>query len=129
MEAWLELEKILQHLFAVFCKDRFRVKLNAVDGVLFVAQSHDLAFLRPCGDLQAIGKGVAFDDERVVAGGFERTGKSLENAGAVVKNGGGLSVHQPIGADDIAAIDLADGLVAKADAEDGSGWAELADEL
>jgi hypothetical protein len=38
-------------------------------------------------------------------------------------------VHEAVGADDVAAIDLADGLVAEAYAEDGCGGAEFADEV
>ena len=61
--AGLEAEKIFQHLFAVFREDGFGVKLDTMDRVFFVAQPHDLAFLGPCGDLQAIGQSIAFHDE------------------------------------------------------------------
>lgn len=38
-------------------------------------------------------------------------------------------MHEAVCADDLAAVDLADGLVAEADAEDGGGGAEVADEV
>ena len=58
------------------------MKLDAVDGELFVAQAHDLALGGPCGDFKAVGQGLAFDDERVIAGGLKRSGHSNKNTGA-----------------------------------------------
>ena len=89
-------------------------------------QAHDLAFFGPGGDFEAIRQGLAFDDERVIAGGLERTRHAGEDALAGMMDRRGLAVHQAVGADDIAAVDLADGLVAEADAEDRRGGAELA---
>ncbi len=44
-------------------------------------------------------------------------------------DGGGLAVHESVSADDVAAVHLADGLVAEADAEDGCCCSQLADEI
>ena len=41
---------------ALWCQDRFGMKLQAVHRRLAVADSHDFAVLRPCQNLQAFGK-------------------------------------------------------------------------
>ena len=59
------------------------------------------------------------DDQRVVAGGLERVGQAGEHAAAVVADQRGLAVHDLGRPHHVAAEDLADALVAEADAEDG----------
>ena len=68
----LEFEEVSEEAFAFGGEDGFGVELDAVDGESFVLQAHDFAFGGFGGDFQDVGQGVAFDDERVVAGGFER---------------------------------------------------------
>lgn len=55
----------------------------------------------------------------MVAGGGEALGESAEEVFSVVGDGGGLAVHEAVGADDFSSEVLADGLVAEADAEEG----------
>ena len=105
------------------------MELDAVDGMLFVAQTHDLVFGGPGGDFQTIRQGLAFDDEGVVAGGLERAGESGEDAAVVVEDRRGFAVHEAIGTDNIAAVNLTNRLMAEADTEDGSGRTEFADEF
>ena len=61
----------------------------------------------------------AVDDQRVVAGGLERVGQAGEHALAVVADQRGLAVHDLRGPHHLPAEDLADALVAEADAEHG----------
>ena len=65
----------------------------------------------------AAGKVSRLHEQRVVARGVEGIGQAGEDAGAVVVDRRGLAVHEPVRADDIAAEDVADALVAEADAE------------
>jgi hypothetical protein len=125
----LELEKIFQEAFTFGREDGLRVKLDSVDGERFVLQAHDFAFGCFGGDFKDVGQGVAFDDERVVAGGFERRWEIFEDAFSGVENRRGFSVHEAVGADDFAAVDLADALVPEADAEDGEARAEGLDDV
>ena len=106
---------------------RLGVELYAVDGQFAVGEAHDFAFGGFGGDFEAGRKGFAFDDEGVVAGGFEGAGEAGEDILAGVEDGGGFAVHEAGGADDFAAEDLADALVAEADSEDGDFSAEFAD--
>ncbi len=69
-----------------------------------------------------------FDDQRVVAGGDERVGQPGEDPAPVVVDGGRLAVHERGGGDDPPAVDLADGLVAEADPEDGELAGQLSDD-
>ena len=123
----LQIQKILQHLLPVLGEDGFGVELDAVDGEGAVGEAHDFAFGGFGGDFEAGGEGFAFDDEGVVAGGFEGAGEAGEDILAGVEDGRGFAVHEARGADDFAAEDLADALVAEADSEDGDFSAEFAD--
>ena len=103
------------------------MELDAVDGQVAVGEAHDFAFGGFGGDFEAGGEGFAFDDEGVVAGGFEGAGEAGEDILAGVEDRGGFAVHETRGADDFGAEDLADALVAETDAEDGDFSAEFAD--
>src|SRR5688572_19725252 len=63
----LELQEVPQQPLPFEREDRLGVKLHAVDRVLAMAQTHDLALRRLGGDFQRLGEGVAFHDERMVA--------------------------------------------------------------
>ena len=69
-------------------------------------------------------------DQRVVAGRGERVGEPGEDAVAPVADLGRLAVHHPLGPLDPAAVELADALVAEADAEHRhAALAEVADRV
>ena len=107
----LHLQKVLQHLFSVLGQNRLGVELYAVDGQFAVGEAHDFAFGGFGGDFEAGRKGFAFDDEGVVAGGFEGAGEAGEDILAGVQDGRGFAVHEAGGADDVASVNLADALV------------------
>src|SRR5947209_5074463 len=98
--------------------DALGMELDAVERPLAMLQSHDDAVRRLGGDGQAVGPARAVDDEGMVARRLERVGQPGEDAAAAVAYGAQLAVHRPGGAHDLAAEDLADDLVAEADAED-----------
>ena len=110
-------------------EDGFGVELDAVDGQFAVGEAHDFAFGGFGGDFEAGGEGFAFDDEGVVAGGLEGAGEAGEDILAGVKDGRGFAVHEARGADDFAAVDLADALVAEADSENGNFPSEFPDRV
>ncbi len=68
----LDFQEVLQQLFSFLRQDGLGVELDAVDGEFFVREAHDFAFFGPCGDVEAIGQSFPFDDEAMIAGGFER---------------------------------------------------------
>jgi len=125
----VEFEEVFQEFLVVLGEDGFGVELDAVDWGFLLGDAHDFAFFGPSGDFEAIGQGLAFDDERVISGGLEGTGFVGEDALALVEDGRGFAVHWTIRADDSAAIDLADGSVAEAHSEDGGGGSNFADEV
>ena len=110
-------------------QDAFRMKLHAPDGMLAMPHSHDLAFLGLGGDLEAVRKRVAFDDQGVVARRHKRIGHPLKQVLAVVFNRRSLAVHHAVIDDDFRAEDVADALMAQANAEKRRGWPEGADDL
>ncbi len=57
---------------AVVGEDALRVELHAFDIECSVTHAHDHSVGGFGGDFEAVGKGVAFDDERVIAGGLNR---------------------------------------------------------
>jgi hypothetical protein len=64
------------------------------------------------------GRVFAADGQAVIARGGEGVGQACEDALVVVADLAGLAVHDGLGADHVAAIGLADGLVAQAHAQD-----------
>ncbi len=108
------MKEVADHCVAVLGGDAFRVELHAVNGKRRVAKAHDVGVIGLRIDCEAI-RNVG-DNQRVIARGDERAGQACEYAGAIVRHGAGLSVHQPP-AHDLAAEILADGLMAEAHAE------------
>lgn len=106
-------------------EDRLGVELDAEDGEVAVGEAHDFAFGGFGRDFEAGGEGFAFDDEGVVAGGFEGAGQAGKDILAGVEDGRGFAVHEAGGADDVASVNLTDALVAEAHAEDGNFPAEM----
>ena len=90
-----------------------------------MTQAHDRAVLEPGRDLQAVRQGLALGDQAVIAGGRQRVGQAGEDAGSLVEHRRGLAVHQFLGPDHLAAIDLGDGLMAEANPQGGDGWAQF----
>ncbi len=113
-----EAEKIPKEVLAMAGEDRFGMELDAVDGILPMADAHDFAFGGVGVDDERVGHGGGIDDERMVARGFEGAGEIGEDAGVVVEDGRGFAVHEASRADDGAAVNVADALVAEADAEE-----------
>ena len=68
-------------------------------------------------DLEHVGQALSLDDQRMIARHLNALGQALEHALAGVADGRQLAVHGLGRADHLAAVDLADGLVAEADAE------------
>ena len=106
-------------------QDRLGVELDAVDGEVAVGEAHDFAFGGFSGDFEAGGEGFAFDNEGVVAGGFEGARETGEDILASVENRRGFAVHEARSADDVAAVNLPNALVAEADTEDRNFSAEM----
>lgn len=109
------------------------MELNTMNGELLVHEAHDGAILSFRGDLQAVGQGVAFDDEGVVAGGYDRARKAGEDTFTSMENRGCLAMHEVFCADDFSSKNLTDRLVAEADSKDRNGLlgvlAKFADDI
>ena len=74
-----QFQEVSQKFFPLRGEDAFGMKLDAPDGELFVAQTHDFAFwfcLRR--DFEAGGQAFAADEERVITRGFERIAHARE---------------------------------------------------
>ncbi len=108
----------------------FRVELDAVQRMGAVAEGHDrVVLLRRGRHLQVlVGEGVRVDDEGVVPGCVKRRVDVFKERGALVEDRARLAVHQLVGLGDGPAVDLPDGLVPEADAQDGGRRAELPDD-
>lgn len=94
------------------------VELDAVDVVLTMAERHDLSFVALGGDLQTVGEACLVDHPTVVSAHDDAAGQTIEDI--VVGKLGALGCHavehfRQVGQS--AAKELADGLVAEADAE------------
>src|SRR5690606_26155129 len=76
---------------------------------------------------EAVGKALALDRERVVAGADQRVRQAAEDTAVGMVHRRGLAVHHPTSMDDPRAEGRADALVAETDAEDRQPAGELAD--
>jgi len=107
-------QEILYHRVAMFGRDAFGVKLNAVDGQAFMGKTHDGAIFCGGGDVQAIGQAFALDHKGVVARGLKGGRKAGKDAGVLMLNGAHFAMHDFLGLNDFAAKGLTNGLVPKA---------------
>ena len=90
----------------------------SVQGQRLVAHAHDVAIRGRGGHGQALGQGRRIDGQRVVADDSVRRRQVGEDVRPGMRDAHGLAVHDLLGADDVAAVGGADGLVAQAHAQD-----------
>ena len=115
----LQREKILQELLAGVGEDGFGVELDAFDGVLAVAETHDDSVIGLSGDRKAARKSAAFDDQRMVARGGEGVRELAKDIFVVVMDLAGFAVEKFRSTYDFPAEGNANGLMAQADSQDG----------
>src|SRR5207342_3014372 len=105
------------------------MELHALDLEAHVANSHDLAVLGPRGHLELRRAARALDRERMVARRIIGRGQPREDTLARVVDARDLAVHQGLRVHDLAAVGLADRLVAEADAEERQASREAPDHV
>ena len=105
------------------------MELDAVDGVVAVADGHHHAAVGVRGDVQYIGHGLGRGAQRVVADRRERTRQTFKDARPVVVDLRGFAMHQLGSARDHAAEGFGDRLVSKAHTENRDRRSQRADEL
>ena len=89
------------------------MELHAPNRKLLMADAHDFALLSLGGEFQAVGQGIALNDERVIAGGGEGIGHALEQILPVVLNERSFAVHHAVVDDNISAEHVPDALMAE----------------
>ena len=89
--------------------------------------SHDLAFGGFGRDLEAIGTGVALNQQGVVARPGEALGESREYIGILMRDRRGFTVHELVSSHDLTAKMLGNGLMSQAHAEKRNFTGELSD--
>jgi len=104
---------------AIFGFDTFRVKLYAVNRMNFVGQAHNQPILCFSGNFKTVRQTVSFHNQRMIACGPERIAEAPENCFITMVDITDLAVHQVRGADHPAAVNLANGLMAETDAQNG----------
>src|SRR5215211_6575434 len=109
------LEEVAQHRGALRREDGLRVELDALGRQLAMADRHDDAAALGA-DLEAAGKRVAVDDERVVAPDRQLARQRREQRAPVVDDLGRLAVYRLV-ADHVAAERLGERLVPEAHTE------------
>src|SRR5579871_5874195 len=105
------------------------MELDPVDRTIAVSHRHDEPVFGLRAHLELIRRGLALDDERVIARRLERAVQAAKDALSVVGDAGNLAVHRLTGAHDLAAEGLSDRLMAEADAENRGGFARSPHEV
>ena len=80
------------------------MELNAFDGQLAVANTHDLTVLGPRRNFENFRATIGLDHQGVIARGLEGSGQALENAATLVMHQRGLPMHDGTGPDDAAPV-------------------------
>ncbi len=112
--------KITDQIMAVLGCYAFGMKLDAVDGLGFMSQSHDQSVFGLGCDGEAIGKAFPFDDQGMVTGGWERGWQSFKDTLPVMMDGGNFAVHGFRCTDDLPAKGLPYRLKPQANTEEGN---------
>ena len=73
---FLFIKKPAQNLFAISSHERLRVKLDAIDPMCLVFQSHDITFPVTGSTSEPIGNSV--NNQGVIAGSLKRIGQPLK---------------------------------------------------
>jgi hypothetical protein len=85
---WRMQKETRENFFSVARKNRFRVKLHAVDGEVTMPQCHDFAVVTFSDDLEAPWKGTSLNDQRVVSTGFKRRRQIGKESASVMSDHG-----------------------------------------
>jgi len=108
------------------------VKLDAVDAVLAMPETHDFAGvpvpLSPGSDFKAVGQRLFRSDQAVIPGGLAGRLDARKDSAAVVQDGRDLAVHQSFVADHLRSVDFGDALMPEADSQDRNLWTEFFDD-
>jgi len=103
------------------------MELDALHRPLSMAHPHDFALFIAGGDHELRRETGLLDDEGVIAHGFERGRKPLENALAIVRDLRGLSVHEAFGPHDVGAESRPDALMPQTHPQDGDAAGKILD--
>ena len=114
-----EIKEVLQDHNSFFGCKRFGMELNAPDGKLPVANTHNLSFVGAGGDQKAFREGFGLDEEGVVAGCDQGVGQALEQVLLLVPDRGSLAVHDSVRPSNSGPERLPDTLVPEANPEEG----------
>ncbi len=110
-------------------EDRFGMELDPPERKGAVTESHDFAFGCLCGDFQAVGQTLTAYEQAVVSGRLEGIGKPLKEILGVMKDRGGLPVHQTSCTDNFTTINITHALVTQADSENRHLACKVADHI
>jgi hypothetical protein len=107
--------------------DRLGMKLDPLNGQGPVPHAHQFALISMRSGLEAVGQSLLFHHQGMIPHAVKRVDQSGKHAKTVMVDGAGFSMHQPGSADDPAAKNLAYGLMAETDSENGNAAAEKKD--
>ena len=127
LKSLTEIKEVLQDHNSFFGCKRFGMELNAPDGKLPVADTHNLSFVGAGGYQKALREGFGLDEEGVVAGCDQGVGQALEQVLLLVPDRGSLAVHDPVRPSDSGPERLPNALVPEANPEEGLDPSPLCD--
>src|SRR6266568_3826985 len=93
------------------------MKLYTPNREFFVFYAHNFVLFSLGSNLQTIGQAFALNHQRVITCSRKRIGHAFKEILSVVLNEGSLAMHHPVIPNDVAAKNMADALMAEANAE------------
>ncbi len=102
---------------AVLCCDAFGMKLNAVDIIFFMPQTHQQTILGPGARFELVGQARRIDHKRMIARCFKILFEAFKDALIVMRNRADLAMHGPRCRNDESAKSLSDRLMPQTNAE------------
>src|SRR5579862_9490768 len=105
------------------------MKLNAPNGKLLVLHAHDFALIGLGCDFQAVGQGISADDQRMIARRGEWIWHAFKKVLAVMLYRRSFAMHHPVVHHNISTENMANALVAQADAQRRNTGAERSDDF
>src|SRR3979490_1200774 len=105
------------------------MELHTKYGMFHVGKAHNLALVRPCGDLQALRQCAASYQQGMITCRLKRTRQSRKDVFTAMPDWRCFPMHEAIRSHDFTAVGMPDALLAKTNPKGGNARSEARDHI